>query len=98
MRKKLEKNPEYVFQLPTLKMVIEQQTEANTEDGELLYQNVKVHYYSRENQFIKNNCVEIADTIINCYEKRYSNLFASESNLTVNVNSDQGETMLFEIC
>ena len=42
LRKKLEKNPEYVCQLPTLKMVIEE-IEANTEDGEPLYQNLKVH-------------------------------------------------------
>ena len=83
----MEKNPEYIFQLPTLKIVIEE-IEANTEDGELLYENVKAHYYSREKQFIKNNCVEIVDTIINCYEKRYGNLFASESNRTVNVNLD----------
>ena len=33
LRKKLEKNPEYVFQLPTFKMVIEE-IEANTEDGD----------------------------------------------------------------
>ena len=97
MRKKIEKNPEYVFQLSTVKMVI-QEIEANTEDGEPFCQNVKVHYYSKEKQFIKNNCVEIVDTIINCYEKRHGNLFASESNPTVNVNSDQGDTMLFEIC
>ena len=32
LRKKLEKNPEYVFQLPTLMMVIEE-TEADTKDG-----------------------------------------------------------------
>ena len=97
LRKKLEKNPEYVFQLPTLKMVIEE-IEANTEAEELLYQNVKVHYYFREKQFIKNNGVEIVNTIVNCYEKRYDNLFASKSNPTVNVNSDQGDTILFEIC
>ena len=85
--KKLEKNPEYVFQLPTLKMMIEE-IEANTEDGEPLYQNMNVRDYSREKQFIKNPCVEIVDAIINCYGKRYGNLFASESNPTVNVNSD----------
>ena len=88
LRKKLEKNPEYVFQLPTLKMVIEE-IEVNTEDGEPLYQNMNVHYHSREKQFIKNHCVETVDAIIHCYEKRYGNLFASESNSTINVNSDQ---------
>ena len=97
LRKKLEKNPEHVFQLPTLKLVTEE-IETNTEVEELLYQNVKVHYYFREKQFIKNNGVEIVNTIVNCYEKRYGNLFASKSNPTVNVNSDQGDTILFEIC
>ena len=33
LRKKLEKNPEYVFELPTLKMVINE-IESNTEDRE----------------------------------------------------------------
>ena len=73
-------------------MVIEK-IEANTKDGEPLYQNLKVHYYSRQKQFIKNHCA-----IIDCYDKRYGNLFASESNPAVNVNSDQGNTTLFEIC
>ena len=40
LRKKLEKNPEHVFQLLTLKMVIEE-IEANTEDGEPLNQTRK---------------------------------------------------------
>ena len=92
LRKKLEKNPEYVFQLPTLKMVIEE-IEANTEDEESLYQNLKVHYYFKEKQFIKNHCVEIADAIINCYEKIYDNLFESGSNPTVNVNLDHEDTI-----
>ena len=78
-------------------MVIEE-IEANNEDGEPLYQNLKVHYYSREKQFIKNQYVEIVEAILNCYEKRYGILFATESNPTVNVNSDQGDTTLFEIC
>ena len=94
-RKKFEKNPVYVFQLPTHKTMIEE-IDANTEDGEPLYDNMKVHYYCREKQFIKNNCVQIVDTIINCYEKRYGNLFTRKSNPTVNVNSDEGDTMLFE--
>ena len=97
LRKKLEKNPEYVFELPTLKMVIDE-IESNTEDGEPIYQNQNVQYYSREKMFIKNHCVEIVDAIINCYEKRYGNLFESELNSTINANSDQGDAILFEVC
>ena len=46
--------------------MVTEETEANNEDGEPLYQNVKAHYYSRETfikQFIKNSCVEIVDNI-----------------------------------
>ena len=97
LRKKLEKNPEYVFELSTLKMVIGE-IESNNKDGELIDQNQKVQYYSREKMFIKNHCVEIVDAIINCYEKRYGNLFKSELNPTINANSDQGDAILFEVC
>ena len=97
LRKKLEKIPEYVFELPTLKMVIDE-IESNTEDGEPIYQNQNVQYYSREKMFVKNHCAEIVDAIINCYEKRYGNLFESELNSTINANSDQGDAILLEVC
>ena len=96
LKKKLENNPDYVYDLPTVKLVINE-IESNSEyDGEPLYQNQKVYYYSREKQYIKNHCLEIVDAIISCYEERYGNLFDKDS--TVNVHSDQGDTMLFEIC
>ena len=43
--KKLQKNPAYVFQLPTFKLVTEE-IESNDDDGELMYQNQKVQFYS----------------------------------------------------
>ena len=61
--------------------MVTEETEANAEDGEPLYQNVKAHYYSREKfikQFIKNSCVEIVDNIINCYEKSFGNLLQAK--------------------
>ena len=75
----LEKNHE-CFPIIHSQMVTEE-TEANAEDGEPLYQNVKAHYYSREKfikQFIKNSCVEIVDNIINCYEKSFGNLLQAK--------------------
>ena len=78
LRNTLEKNPEYVFELPTLKMVINE-IESNTEDREPIYQNQKVKYYSREKMFIKNHCAEIVDVIINCYEKRYGTFSKARS-------------------
>ena len=49
--KKLQMNPAYVFQLPKVKLVTEE-IESNDEDGEPMYQNQKVQFYSREKCFI----------------------------------------------
>ena len=43
--KKLRKNPAYVFQLPTFKLVTEE-IESNDDDGEPMYQNQKVQFCS----------------------------------------------------
>ena len=39
------------FQLPTLKLAVEE-IESNEEDGEPVYQNQKVQFYSMEKRFI----------------------------------------------
>ena len=61
---KLRKNLAYVFQLPTVKRVIEK-IESNDEDGEPMYQNQKVQFYSREKRFIEGHIVQI--TVLKCY-------------------------------
>ena len=83
--KKLQKNPAYVFQLPTVKLVTEE-IESNDEDGEPMYQNQKVQFYSREKCFIED-IVQIIETVVSCFEKRYGILY---SNLE--------ETSIFDVC
>ena len=45
--KKLQKNLAYVFQLATVKLVTVE-IDSSDEDGEPIYQNQNVHFYSRE--------------------------------------------------
>ena len=61
--KKLQKNPAYVFQLPTVKLVTEE-IESNDEDGEPMYQNQKVQFYSREKCFIEDHIVQIVERVV----------------------------------
>ena len=95
--KKLRRNPAFVFELPTLKLVIEA-IESNEEDGEPLYQNQKVHYYAREKRFLENHSIEIVEAIIACFERRYGHLYCDTNDNDVNVNSDEGDRVLFDVC
>ena len=83
----LRKNSTNVFKLPTVKLVVEA-IESNEDDGEPLYQNQKVHYYIREKRYIENHIVEIVESIISCFERRYGNLYSDASDAAVNVNAN----------
>ena len=48
--RKLSKNHDLVFQLPTLKLVIDA-TESSDEDGDALYQDQKVNYLCQKNTY-----------------------------------------------
>ena len=61
--KKLRKNPAYVFQLPTVKLVTEE-IESNDEDGEPMYQNQKAQFYSKEKRFIEYHIVQIVERVV----------------------------------
>ena len=42
--------------------------------------------------------MEMVQAIISCFEKRYGNLYSSETEAEVNVNSDHGNPILFDMC
>ena len=71
--RKISKNHNLVFQLPTLKLVIDA-IGSNEEDGDALYQDQKVNYYLREKKYKQNHVLEMVQGIISCFEKRYGNL------------------------
>ena len=95
--RKLSKNHNLVFQLPTLKLVIDA-IELNDEGGPTLYQDLKVNYYLRERKYIQNRVLEMAHPIISCFEKWYGNLNSDETEAAVNDNYDHRDLILFDVC
>ena len=95
--RKLSKNHNLVFQLPTLKLVIDA-IELNDEGGPTLYQDLKVNYYLRERKYIQNRVPEMAHPIISCFEKWYGNLNSDETEAAVNDNYDHRDLILFDVC
>ena len=66
---KFAENPEEVFQLPTLKRVLNQMdTENNT------YQGIKLLYFEREKQYIQDYTVSILENAIKCLDTRFGKL------------------------
>ena len=91
--KKLRKNPAYLFQLPTVKLVTEE-IESNDGNGEPMYQNQKVQFYSREKRFIEDHIVRIVERIVSCFEKFYSNL----EETSINIPSHDSHRIIFDVC
>ena len=63
--KKFKGNPEAIFtDLPTLSAIITE-IEGN-EDGEPIYQDQKLKYYTREKLYLKNHGAELIESILSC--------------------------------
>ena len=85
----------YVFQFPTVKLVTEE-IKSNDEDGEPMYQNQKVQFYSREKRFIEDHIVQIVERVVSCFEKRYGNLYSNLQEISINIPSDDGDCIIFD--
>ena len=92
---KVRKNPSSIFQLPNLKLVVD--AIETDEDNEPMYQGQKVKYYSVQKRYLEDHAVHIIEKIIGCFEQRYGNLFGEEESHNVNVNSDEGDRILFDV-
>ena len=86
-----------VSQLPTVKLVTEE-IESNDEDGEPMYQNQKVQFYSREKRFIEDHIAQIVERVVSCFEKRYGNLYSNLEETSINIPSDDGDRIIFDVC
>ena len=69
--KKFRQNHDSVFELPTLKAVVDEIEKNADMDGESLYHGQKVKYYGRAKQYISDHCCMLIESIIKCYEDRY---------------------------
>ena len=68
--KKFAKSPESVFQLPTIKKVLERITQDG--DGDYVYQGIRLNYFERAKGAIANNVLEDVNAILTCIHKRFS--------------------------
>ena len=64
-----------------LKLVINAIESNVDDDGEPLYQNHKVNYYTQRKRYLEDHAMHIVDRIIACFEEKYGNLF-NKDNLT----------------
>ena len=62
---KIRQNNDYIFQLPTLKSVVEEIE--NDEDGEPRYQNQKIKYYTGEKRYIRDHALQVLEKFLNCF-------------------------------
>ena len=86
--RKFKKNPEAVFNRPTLKAVVDE-IESN-EDSDVLYQNQKLKYYIREKTYVKDHAAEVVQKILTCYDERYARVCYDGT-------ADAGD-VLYDVC
>ena len=75
-----------------------EEIKSNDEDGEAIYQNQKVQFYSREKRFIEAHMVQVVERAVSCFEKRYGNLCSNLQETSINIPSDEGDRIIFDLC
>ena len=95
LMKKIQDSNDYILTLPNFKIIIDVIESNEDEDGEPLYQGHKLVNYSREKHVLLDHAKYIVKKIIDCFEQRYGNLFGKNAN--VNINSDEGGRVLFDV-
>ena len=63
-----------------------------------MYQNQKVQFYSREKRFVEDHIVQIAERVVSYFEKRYGNLHSDLEETSINIPSDDGDRIIFDVC
>ena len=71
---------------------------SNDEDGEPMYQNQKVQFYSREKRFIEDHIVQTVERVVSCFEKLYGNPYPNLKETSINIPSDDGDCIIFDLC
>ena len=90
MVEKLMKTPDSVFELLTLKSIITDIEEKNSEDGEPVYPNHFVESYIEQMQFLRNDAVSMVQSLIYCFTARYKCI-----ELNSNDQSTNGDSIFF---
>ena len=53
---------------------------------------------TREKRFIKDHIVQIVERVVSCSEKRCGNLYSNLEETSINIPSDDGDRIIFDVC
>ena len=94
--KKFAKSPESVFQLPTIKKVLE----CITQDGDrdYVYQGIRLNYFETAKDAIANNVLEDVNAILTCIHERFGIFTVTDDDEgKVDERVDAGDKVLHDV-
>ena len=47
---------------------------------------------------MEDHVVQIVERVVSCFEKRYGNLYSNLGETSINISSDDGDRIIFEVC
>ena len=101
MKRRFEKHPENVFNLPTFQKVLSNIKEEVDENGERVfkYQDIKLQYFEREKESIQRNTTKYIDLILDALTERFAAL-SDEQDEQEDVSGTPlaGDAILHDIC
>ena len=71
---------------------------SKNEDGEPMYQNHNIQFYSREKCFREDHIVQIVERVVSCFEKHYGNLYSNLKETSISIPSDDDDRIIFYVC
>ena len=93
-KKKLDKDPEFVFKLPTLVPVF---SEIKENDGEKTYQDHKLNNFTQAKYYIQNHAFDIVSKILTYFDNYFASIF-EQSELHSGKPSEEGDKIIFDVC
>ena len=58
----------------------------------------KYSFTLREKRFIEDHITHIVERAVSCFEKRYGNLYSNPEETSINIPSDDGDRIIFDVC
>ena len=93
----MEKDPEFVFTLPTLASVISKvKKDNNTESW--LYQNQMLKYFNQAKGYTQSHGVETIIKVIACFDEHFFSVHKKNDTGGVSITTVEGDKIMFDVC
>ena len=94
LKKKLDKDPEFVFKLSTLASVL---SEIKENDREKTYQDQKLNNFTQAKDYIQNHASDTVSKMIICFDNYFANIY-EQNKLHSDEPSEEGDKIIFDVC